>query len=114
MGSNRRVGLVAAALASAVAIGLAGIASAHGPTVRVGHNSVTPGRVTIAPGATVHFRNLDAMPGGHSIVADDGSFSSPGLAKNGDWHRTFPDAGEYPFHLREHPDARGVIVVREP
>lgn len=108
---NRSGSWVIAALAVAL---MAAPAAAHGPTVRIGHNRVTPTRVTITPGTTVHFHNLDDMPGGHSIVADDDSFSSPALAKNGDWHHVFPEVGEYPFHIREHPDARGTIVVREP
>ena len=45
--------------------------------VEVGHNRLEPAAITIKSGDTVTFVNKDQMPGGHTIVADDGTFSSP-------------------------------------
>jgi plastocyanin len=96
--------LLCVALASSTA--LAGEA-----TVLVGHNRLTPSELRVAPGTTVTFENQDEMPGGHSIVADDGSFRSPGLAKGEKWSHTFDAPGVYPYSIQQHPKARGTITV---
>ena len=54
---------------------------------------------------------MDEMPGGHSIVADDGSFQSPGLAKGESWTHTFDEPGTHSYSIKEHPKARGSITV---
>lgn len=79
--------------------------------VHIGHNKVEPAELKVAPGTTVVFHNLDAMPGGHSIAADDGSFQSPGLAKDQTWSHTFTEPGTYVYSIREHPSAKGKIIV---
>ena len=88
-----------------------GAALAGGPTVTVGHNRITPSQLTVKSGTTVTFENQDAMPGGHTIVADDGSFQSPGLAKGESWTHTFDEPGTHPFSIKEHPSARGSVTV---
>jgi plastocyanin len=52
------------------------------------------------------------MPGGHTVVADDGSFSSPPLAKDQTWSHTFEKAGSFGVHIKEHPGAKAKIEVR--
>ena len=79
--------------------------------VQVGHNKLDPAEVEVAVGTTVVFHNQDQMPGGHSIVADDGSFQSPGLAKDESWSHTFGESGVYTYSIKEHPSAKGKIVV---
>lgn len=79
--------------------------------VQVGHNKLDPSDLTVAAGATVVFHNLDEMPGGHTIAADDGSFQSPGLAKDQNWSHTFNEPGVYLYSIKEHPTAKGKIVV---
>lgn len=102
------------ALASVVAaLVLAGGAWAHGVTVKIGHNRIEPEEVTVRQGGIVHFVNEDAMPGGHTLVADDGSFESPGLPKGGDWHHTFAEPGVYSYHIKEHPSANGRVIVEK-
>lgn len=103
----------ALALAALLAAASASVAHAHGTTVTLGHGRLSPERVTIPVGGTVHFYNEVEMPGGHTVVADDGSFESPPLGRGGAWHRLFTRAGEYPYHIGEHPEARGVISVVE-
>jgi plastocyanin len=88
-----------------------GVAFAGEPTVAVGHNRLTPSELTVKPGTTVTFENQDEMPGGHTIVADDGSFQSPGLAKGQSWTHTFDEAGSYPYSIKEHPAAKGSVTV---
>lgn len=103
----RRVQMLAAALVLAAAPAGAGA----DVTVEVGHNHLSPAEVSIGVGETVTFHNRDAMPGGHTIAADDGSFSSPALEKDESWSRAFDEPGSYPYHIKEHPDARGEIRV---
>lgn len=79
--------------------------------VHLGHNKIDPSTLTVKAGTTVVFHNLDAMPGGHSVVADDGSFASPGLDKDGQWSHTFDEPGEYGYSIKEHPAAKGTIIV---
>jgi plastocyanin len=86
-------------------------ALAHGVTVQVGHNRISPTEITVSVGQVVHFENLDEMPGGHTLVADDGSFKSPGLAKDEGWHHTFTKPGTYTYHIQEHPKAVGKVIV---
>ena len=92
-------------------LAIAATAWAHGATVEVGHNKIRPAEVEIQVGGVVHFTNGVAMPGGHTLVADDGSFESPPLDKGDDWHHTFDAAGVHAYHIQEHPDAKGRIVV---
>jgi len=88
-----------------------GAALAGEPTVAVGHNRLTPSELTVKPGTTVTFENQDEMPGGHTIVADDGSFQSPGLAKGQSWSHTFDEPGTYPYSIKEHPATKGSVTV---
>jgi plastocyanin len=101
-----------ASIAALLLIALAP-ASAHGDevTVEVGHNRLNPNELAISVGDTVIFHNLDEMPGGHSVVAEDGSFSSPALDRGEKWAHTFEEAGTYPYRIKEHPSAKGKITV---
>jgi plastocyanin len=82
-----------------------------GATVVVGHNKLDPALVQIKAGESVTFQNVDAMPGGHTVTAIDGSFSSPGLAKGESWTHSFDVPGVYPIQIKEHPDTKASIVV---
>ena len=87
------------------------VALADDVTIHIGHNKVAPAEVKVTAGTKVIFHNMDEMPGGHTIVADDGSFESHGLAKDEQWSHTFEKPGAYPYHIKEHPSAKGTIVV---
>lgn len=87
-------------------------AIAENVTVEVSHNSLEPASVSISPGDTVTFHNKVEMPGGHTIVADDGTFSSPDLAKDESWSHKFTEIGTYHYHIKQHPDAKGEIMVK--
>ena len=105
--------LTAATAASLALLGFAAsaVASDAAATVRLGHNRVEPAQVEVEPGAVVRFHNEDAMPGGHTVVADDGSFESPPLDKGETFDHAFDESGSFGFHLKEHPDAKGTVVV---
>lgn len=90
---------------------LASPALAGDVMVHVGHNKLDPAVVKVKAGDTVVFHNLDQMPGGHTVVADDGDLSSPPLEKGGQWSHTFVMPGSYGFHIKEHPSAKATVVV---
>jgi len=96
-------GLIALAAAPALA---------ETTVVKVGHNRLEPAEVTIEVGSTVTFHNEDEMPGGHSVVAEDGSFESPALAKDEEWSHTFEKAGTHSYSIKQHPSAKGTITVK--
>lgn len=95
----------------ALALFTAQAALADEVTVQVGHSRIDPAEVTIAVGDTVVFHNMDEMPGGHTVMAADGSFESPPLAKGEEYRHTFGEAGTVEVTIKQHPDAKGRIVV---
>lgn len=80
-------------------------------TVKVGHNRLEPAEVTIGVGDRVTWVNEDAMPGGHTVAALDGRFESPPLAVGESFSHTFGEPGGYRYHIREHPEAEGTVLV---
>jgi plastocyanin len=80
--------------------------------VSLDHSHVQPARTEIKTGESVTFKNVVDMPGGHTVVADDGSFESPPLNKDQSWTHQFGKPGSYKFHLKQHPDTKGEIVVQ--
>ena len=102
--------MIAVALASAALL-VAAAARAAGPTVTVGHNRIDPAKVSIKKGESVTFHNVDEMPGGHTIVADDGSFQTPPLAKDQSFEQKFEKTGTIGIHIQQHPNTKGQIIV---
>ena len=103
------IGLGLAAFVLAVPL----LASAHGPTARIGLRSVTPPQVAVAVGGAVHFHIEPGMPAGVVVVADDGSFRSPPLGPGEGWHQTFETEGIFGFHLEGRSGTKGQVVVYE-
>ncbi|HTY16906.1 MAG TPA: hypothetical protein VMH82_04170 [Myxococcota bacterium] len=101
---------LALALTAALLLGSAA-ARAAGPTVTVGHNLIDPAKVTIKAGGSVTFHNVDEMPGGHTIAADDGSFTSPPMKKDESFTQKFDKPGTVHIHIVQHPNAKGEIDV---
>lgn len=101
---------ILAAVAGALLLTAASL-RAEEVTVEVGHNRLSPAELSISVGDTVTFKNLDRMPGGHSVAADDGSFRSPALDAGASWSHTFEEAGTYPYKIVEHPGTTGTIEV---
>ena len=105
-GSTR---IVLALIAGFLAIPL--VASAESATIEIHHHHVSPAEASVAKGETVTFVNMVDMFGGHRVVADDSSFSSPALQKDQAWTHTFEEAGTFAYHVEEHPGTKGVIRV---
>lgn len=102
---------ILAILGGAALLALAGPAGAGDVTVDVGHGSLEPAEVTIGAGDTVTWVNRKAMPGGHSVAAEDGSFESPALDVGESWTHTFHEPGRYRYRIQEHPEAQGTVIV---
>jgi len=66
--------------------------------------------MTIAQGTTVRWSNDDTVT--HSVVADDGSFTSPALAPGQSWTHTFDKLGTFNYHCSFHPSMTGQIIVK--
>lgn len=98
-------------IAVAFAALLAAAPSTADVTVKVGHSSFDPAKVTIQKGESVTFRNVQEMPGGHTVVADDGSWKSPPLALDEEFTQRFEKSGTVKIHVEQHPVATGEIVV---
>jgi plastocyanin len=104
-------------LPALVASGLllwASAAFGHGPTVKISYGRVVPKTLTVNVGQVVHFQNVSPSPNPVTVVADDGSFESPTLARAEGWHHTFETPGRYDFHVAEFSSARGSVIVAEP
>ncbi len=89
------------------------LVSAGSTTIEVGHNRLRPAEISISVGDQVTFHNTDTMPGGHTIIADDKSFKSPPLGREVSWSHLFTKEGTFRFHIKQHPGAKGKIVVQE-
>ncbi len=99
------------ALLAAVALLIVPLVASAETVVEVGHNRLEPAAVMVNSGDTVTFVNKDQMPGGHTIIADDGTFSSPPLAKDESWSHTFDEIGDYGYSIQQHPSAKGTVTV---
>ena len=85
---------------------------AHGPTIELSHQEMKPTLLNLFEGSTVHFLNTVEMPGGHIVVDEAGTIESPPLEDPGDgWHYTFESAGRFELFIRQHPEAKALIVV---
>ncbi len=111
-GGGWPVGLGLAAIGTlAILLGVAPQARGHGPTIRVSYSGVRPKQLAIPAGTTVHFKNANSGPGACTVVADDGSFTSPPITRSEGWHYEFAEPGSYSFHVKEYDSARGVVLV---
>jgi len=103
-------------LAALLLGGPAGIRAAE-PEARV-HQVVIedfafrPQRLTLRPGDSVEWVNLDIAP--HTATAADGGWDSGELAGQASFRRTFPAAGSHAYLCAFHPHMRGEITVVAP
>jgi len=69
----------------------------------------SPMEVTIAPGTTVTWKNLDGEP--HTIASRDGLFRSPALDQNDTFQFKFDTPGVYKYVCSIHPKMMATITV---
>lgn len=68
-----------------------------------------PARLTVPAGTTVTWSNRDEEP--HTVVADDGSFHSPGMGTGNTYTYTFTAPGTFDYVCSIHPFMHGTVVV---
>lgn len=93
-------------------------ASATGSTAPVAGDAVSidnftfvPGTLTVAAGSTVTWTNVDEEP--HTVVANDGSFHSPGMGSQATYAHTFPAPGRFDYVCSIHPFMHATVVVTQ-
>jgi len=78
--------------------------------VQIKNFAFIPQTVTVAPGTTVTWTNVDEDP--HTATANDRAFHSPALDTNGTYSFTFTKAGDYAYFCMLHPHMTGKIIVK--
>jgi plastocyanin len=66
--------------------------------------------VTVTPGSTVTWKNLDGEP--HTVVSTDGLFRSPALDQNDAFSFKFDKPGIYKYLCSIHPKMRAIVIVK--
>jgi len=69
-----------------------------------------PMNVTVAPGTTVVWKNLDGEP--HTVASADGLFRSQALDQNDSFRFTFEKPGTFRYICSIHPNMKASITVK--
>ena len=79
-------------------------------TVSMDHSTFIPSEITVAPGTTVTWVNVEAMP--HTVVDLNKAFRSKTLVKDATFSFTFTTAGDYNYLCSIHPNMKGKVIVK--
>jgi plastocyanin len=66
--------------------------------------------VTVTPGSTVTWKNLDGEP--HTVTSADGLFRSPALDQDESFSFKFDKPGVYKYICSIHPKMRATVIVK--
>jgi plastocyanin len=66
--------------------------------------------VTVTPGSTVTWTNLDGEP--HTVASADGLFRSPALDQKDSFSFKFDKPGVYKYICSIHPQMRATVTVK--
>ena len=107
-----RLSLLFIALASTPCLAEEPNNAAAGPaaTVSMDHSTFIPSEITVAPGTTVTWVNVEAMP--HTVVDLNKAFRSKTLVKDATFSFTFTTAGDYNYLCSIHPNMKGKVIVK--
>ena len=81
-------------------------------TVSIKEFMFSPVSITVAPGTTVRWKNLDGEP--HTIRSVDATFRSDALDQDDSFTFKFDKPGTYRYVCSIHPQMVGTIVVKGP
>ncbi len=95
---------------SAAAPSASALPAAAGSAVTVANFSFQPATITVPVGTTVTWTNTDSA--GHTVAADDGSFTSGTLGTGAMFSQTFSTAGTFAYHCSIHASMTGTVVVQ--
>jgi plastocyanin len=82
-----------------------------GNAVSIDNFAFAPAALTVPAGSTVTWTNRDEEP--HTVVANDGSFHSPGMGSQATYSHTFPTAGTFDYVCSIHPFMHATVVVTQ-
>jgi plastocyanin len=82
-----------------------------GDQVSIDGFAFAPVTLTVKAGSTVTWTNRDEEP--HTVVANDGSFHSPGMGTGATFTHTFASAGKFEYVCSIHPMMHGTVVVTQ-
>ena len=80
-----------------------------GDAVNIDNFAFVPATLTVAAGSTVTWINRDEEP--HTVVANDGSFHSPGMGSQATFSHRFATAGTFDYICSVHPFMHATVVV---
>lgn len=79
-------------------------------TVTIDASRFSPARLTVAPGDTVVWKNVDMFP--HTATSTVGAFDSKEIPPGRTWSYTLPKKGVLDYLCTLHPTMKGSIRVR--
>ena len=82
-----------------------------GNAVSIDNFAFVPATLTVAAGSTVTWTNQDEEP--HTVVANDGSFRSPGMGSQATFSHTFATAGKFDYVCSIHPFMHATVIVTQ-
>ena len=82
-----------------------------GDAVNIDNFAFVPATLTVAAGSTVTWTNRDEEP--HTVVANDGSFHSPGMGSQATFSDRFATAGTFDYICSIHPFMHATVVVTQ-
>jgi plastocyanin len=82
-----------------------------GNAVNIDNFAFVPATLTVPVGSTVTWTNKDEEP--HNVVANDGSFRSPGMGSQATFSHTFGTAGKFDYVCGIHPFMHATVVVTQ-
>ena len=80
-----------------------------GNAVSIDNFAFAPATLTVPVGSTVTWTNRDEEP--HTVVANDGSFHSPGMGSQATFSYTFAKTGTFDYVCSVHPFMHATVVV---
>src|SRR5258707_11859624 len=90
---------------------LTGAKAAHATDATVNiRNFMFAMDVTVTPGATVTWKNLDGEP--HTVASTDGLFRSPALDEGDSFSFKFDRPGTYKYICSIHPRMKATVTVK--
>jgi plastocyanin len=87
------------------------VAPVAGDAVNIDNFAFVPATLTVAAGSTVTWTNRDEEP--HTVVANDGSFHSPGMGSQATFSYKFATAGTFEYVCSIHPFMHATVVVTQ-
>jgi plastocyanin len=85
-------------------------AAAEDVSILIRNFAFGPMNVTVSPGTTVVWKNLDDEP--HTVASADGLFRSQALDQNDSFRFTFDKSGTFRYICSIHPNMKASITVK--